>query len=52
VVAASGDLLAIAAGDGRLVRLLLIQPEGRRAMSARDLLAGHPIPPGTRLDAP
>jgi methionyl-tRNA formyltransferase len=52
VVSASGDLLAIAAGDGRLVRLLQIQPEGRRAMSARDLLAGHPIPPGTRLDAP
>ena len=52
VVSASGDLLAIAAGDGRLVRLLQIQPEGRRAMSARDLLAGHPIAPGTRLDAP
>ena len=25
------------------------RPEGRRAMSARDFLAGHPLPPGTRL---
>jgi methionyl-tRNA formyltransferase len=52
VVSASGDQLTIAAGDGRLLRVLQIQPEGRRTMSARDLLAGHPIPSGTRLDAP
>lgn len=52
IVSASGDRLAIAAGDGRLLRVRQIQPEGRRAMTPRDLLAGRPIAPGTRLDAP
>lgn len=47
---ATGDRLAIAAGDGRMVRVLQVQPEGRRAMTARELLAGHPIAPGTALD--
>lgn len=51
VVTATGDRLTIAAGDGRLLRVLQIQPEGRRVMSARELLAGHPLPAGTRLDA-
>jgi hypothetical protein len=26
-----------------------VQPEGRRAMTAREFLAGHPVPPGTVL---
>ena len=49
VVAAAGDRLEIAAGDGERLRVLQIQPEGRRAMSARDFLAGHQIPPGARV---
>ena len=49
VVAAAGDRLEIAAGDGERLRVLEIQPEGRRAMSARDFLAGHRIPPGARV---
>lgn len=52
IVSASGDRLTVAAGDGGLLRVVQIQPEGRRAMSARELLAGHAIRPGTRLDAP
>jgi methionyl-tRNA formyltransferase len=47
VVDAAGDLLTIAAGDGALLRILLIQPEGRRAMTAREFLSGRKVNPGT-----
>lgn len=50
VVRAAGDDLAIAAGDGRLVRLLALQPEGRRVMTAREFLAGRRIPSGLILE--
>jgi methionyl-tRNA formyltransferase len=50
VMHAEGDILAVAAGDRRTVHVLTIQPEGRRAMSAREFLAGRRIPPGTRLE--
>jgi methionyl-tRNA formyltransferase len=46
---AAGDILAVAAGDGRSVRILSIQPEGRRAMTAREFLAGHLVAVGTPL---
>jgi methionyl-tRNA formyltransferase len=46
VVSASGDTLAVAAGDGRVLRILSLQPEGRRVMSVRDFLAGRRIGPG------
>ena len=36
-----GDRLVVAAGHGAIASLRL-QPEGRRAMTARDFLAGHP----------
>jgi len=48
---ASGDRFTVAAGDG-LVRILEIQPEGRRPMHAREFLAGHPVRPGARFDSP
>jgi methionyl-tRNA formyltransferase len=48
VVEAAGDRLVVRAGDGA-VRVLGLQPEGRRAMSAREYLAGRPLAPGTRL---
>jgi methionyl-tRNA formyltransferase len=51
VVQSDGELL-VAAGDGGVLRILQIQPEGRRAMSARDFLAGHPIPAGSRFTRP
>ena len=51
IVAASGDRLALAAGDGEVLQILQIQPEGRRVMSARDFLAGHTIPLGARLSS-
>ncbi len=51
VVVAAGDVLTVAAGDGRLLRIVQIQPEGRRAMNAREFLAGHALRPGTRLDS-
>lgn len=52
VVTAAGDLFTIAAGDGRLIRIVDIQPEGRRMMNARDFLSGRSVSVGTRLLAP
>ena len=40
-IAADGEAIAIACGDGRALDLLQVQPEGRRVMAARDFLAGH-----------
>ncbi|WP_267386734.1 methionyl-tRNA formyltransferase [Sphingomonas sp. GC_Shp_3] len=42
------DHLTITCGSGAL-RPTLLQRAGRGAMTARDLLRGFPIPPGTRL---
>lgn len=50
LVEATGDRLDVAAGDGQRVRIVRIQPEGRRVMTARELLAGRRIPAGTRLE--
>jgi methionyl-tRNA formyltransferase len=44
--------LAVAAGDGLLIGLLHLQPEGRRVMTAREFLSGHRITPGLRLTSP
>jgi len=49
VIAASNGVLAVAAGDGRVVRILEIQPEGKRVMSARDFLAGRRVQCGDGL---
>lgn len=48
VLAAHGDRFVVAAGHGT-VQLLSVKPEGKRAMAAREFLAGHSIPPGTVL---
>ena len=45
VVKASGDDLDVAAGEGFL-RLIRIQPEGGRPLTAREFLAGHAVRPG------
>lgn len=43
------DRLSIACGDGRAVRLLRLQKPGGKPLSARDFLAGTPLPEGTLL---
>lgn len=40
IVEAHGDSLRVACGEGRALRLLEVQPEGKRRMSARDFLNG------------
>lgn len=49
VMRAAGDSLVIAAGGGTGLRLLAIQPEGKRSMGAREFLAGRRIPVGARF---
>ena len=49
LVEADRDRLLVAGGDGRVLRILEIQPEGRRVMTAREFLAGHTLRPGSQL---
>ena len=49
ILDASGDAIHVAGGHGGRVAIDELQPEGRRAMKARDFLAGHPLAPGNRL---
>jgi methionyl-tRNA formyltransferase len=48
VVEADGDRLRVATGEG-VLRILEIQPEGRRALTAREFLAGHRLSAGARF---
>ena len=41
--------LRIACGDGRVMDILELQPDGKKAMAAPAFLLGHPIPVGTML---
>jgi methionyl-tRNA formyltransferase len=50
ITRAEGDTLAVAAGDRRTLRLLSIQREGRRAISAREFLAGRRVVPGMTFE--
>ena len=50
IVRAEGDRLELVAGDGQVLRVLALQPEGRRAMTAREFLAGRLVIPGTRVE--
>jgi methionyl-tRNA formyltransferase len=52
VVEARGDVLAVAAGDGKVLRIVQLQPEGRRAMSVREFLSGRKLLPGATLGRP
>jgi methionyl-tRNA formyltransferase len=49
VLAAGAAGIDVATGDGAL-RLVEVQLEGRKRMAAGPFLAGHPLPPGTRLE--
>jgi methionyl-tRNA formyltransferase len=48
ILEASGDRLVVATGEGTL-HLLRLQVEGKRAMTAREFLAGHRVSPGGRF---
>ena len=48
IVAVSGDELVVAAGEGR-VAIREVQPPGRRRMTVREFLAGHPVKVGECL---
>jgi methionyl-tRNA formyltransferase len=50
IVRAEGERFEIAAGDGRVLRLLVVQPEGRRPMTAREFLAGRSVPQGMKVE--
>ena len=39
----------IQAGDGHAIRLLMVQPEGRKPMKGADFLHGHPLHAGDQL---
>lgn len=49
IVEATGDRLVVACGQETALRLIEVQPEGRRRMSARDLINGARITIGERL---
>jgi methionyl-tRNA formyltransferase len=46
IVEAAGDRLEVAAGDGEVLRILQLQPEGGRVMTAREFLAGRAVQAG------
>jgi len=50
IVRAEPQRLEVVAGDGHVLRLVTLQPEGRRAMSAREFLAGRHVAPGTKVE--
>lgn len=52
LVHAAGERLEVAGGDGGVLRIARIQPEGRRVMTAREFLAGRRVAVGTRLGPP
>jgi methionyl-tRNA formyltransferase len=52
VLRAAGDFLTVAAGGGTTLRLLVVQPEGRRPLTARELVAGRRIREGARFGPP
>jgi methionyl-tRNA formyltransferase len=49
IVSARGDRLVIACGERTRLRLLEVQPEGKRRMTARDFLNGAHVKAGERL---
>jgi len=50
ILEAAGDRLVAATGSGAL-RLVEVQPEGKRALAARDFLTGHRLAAGDRFTA-
>jgi methionyl-tRNA formyltransferase len=50
VVWAEGDELIVACGADTAIRVLEIQPEGRRTMTAREFLTGRGVAQGARFE--
>jgi methionyl-tRNA formyltransferase len=48
----TSDGIQVATGHGERLVIELLQPEGKRPMTAREFLAGHPISVGARLSGP
>ena len=49
IVAATAAGIDVSCGEGSVLRLREVQPEGRKRMPASAYLAGHPLKPGERL---
>jgi methionyl-tRNA formyltransferase len=49
IVEAAGDALVVATASGTL-RILQLQPEGKRPLSAREFLTGHRVSAGARFE--
>jgi methionyl-tRNA formyltransferase len=49
ILRAEGDDLTAVAGDGGVVRILELQPEGRRVMRTREFLAGRRVAAGASI---
>jgi methionyl-tRNA formyltransferase len=49
VLRADGDAFEVVAGGGIVIRILELQPEGRRVMRAREFLAGRRVPAGASI---
>jgi methionyl-tRNA formyltransferase len=52
VLDVSTDAIHVATGLNGRIAIERIQPEGRRPMTAREFLAGHPVKPGDRFSTP
>ncbi len=50
VLAAGEDSLTVATGEGGVLKLLELQPAGKRQMDAGSFCCGYRIQPGSRLD--
>jgi methionyl-tRNA formyltransferase len=50
IVRGHGDELIVACGGGTTLRVIDIQPEGRRTMTAREFLAGRGVLEGARFE--
>jgi methionyl-tRNA formyltransferase len=49
IVRSGKDGIEVACGEGTILRITELQPEGKKRMSAQAFLAGHPLAAGTRL---
>jgi methionyl-tRNA formyltransferase len=52
VLELTADGLLLACASGTIAAVASVQPEGRRAMSAREAVSGRQISPGDRLERP
>jgi methionyl-tRNA formyltransferase len=50
ILRADADRFEVAAGDGRVLSIAALQPEGKRVMTAREFLAGRHVAPGTKVE--